>query len=182
MFWAMFIPGSSHDFKNSCIKHEFKNSCIKTFRTRTHHRHLSNLHRHHNPRTNECRKSSAPQVELVSKRGVTGTAWSASVFHRIGVGKITTGLLWPELASCRAVPGAAASMRRRMRRQLRAGRYVRKVIMRLRRAAVLDADALQRLPHELDVVNAMMVRHYVLGRVFDTNEYWESLQRAWEDP
>ena len=24
MFWAMFIPGSSHDFKNSCIKHEFK--------------------------------------------------------------------------------------------------------------------------------------------------------------
>ena len=73
-------------------------------------------------------------------------------------------------------------MRRRMRRHLRAGRYVRKVIMRLRRAVVLDADALQRLPHELDVVNAMMVRHYVLGRVFDTNEYWESLQQAWEDP
>ena len=24
MFWTMFIPGSSHDFKNSCIKHEFK--------------------------------------------------------------------------------------------------------------------------------------------------------------
>ena len=65
-------------------------------------------------------------------------------------------------------------MRRRMRRHLRAGRYVRKVIMRLRRAVVLDADA------QLDVVNAMMVRHYVLGRVFDTNEYWESLQQAWE--
>ena len=67
-------------------------------------------------------------------------------------------------------------MRRRMRRHLRAGRYVRKVIMRLRRAVVLDADA------QLDVVRRMMVRHYVLGRVFDTNEYWESLQRAWEDP